>query len=99
MLVRGEGWEAMNETVRLKMASGVDETAACGRLTIDLAALVENYRRLCRTAAPTPVAAVVKADAYGLAAAEVVPVLHSAGCSDFFVAHFIEAVRRTGVLR
>jgi alanine racemase len=83
----------MNETVRLKMARGVDEAAACGRLTIDLAALVENYRMLCRTAAPTPVAAVVKADAYGLGAAQVVPALHSAGCRNFFVAHFIEAVR------
>lgn len=34
--------------------------------------------------------AAVKADAYGLGAAQVVPVLASAGCSDWFVAHWSE---------
>ncbi|WP_336801595.1 alanine racemase [Kaistia sp. MMO-174] len=88
----------MNETVRLETRIGADEAAAGGVLTIDLAALAENYRILCQTAAPTRVAAVVKADAYGLGAARVVPVLHEAGCRDFFVAHLIEA-RRLAAIR
>lgn len=83
----------MNETVRLETAIGVGAAAAGGILTIDLAALAENYRILCRADAPTRVAAVVKADAYGLGAARVVPVLHAAGCRDFFVAHLVEAQR------
>jgi len=87
----------MNETVRLESTIGVDEAAAGGVLTIDLAALAENYRILCRAAAPTRVAAVVKADAYGLGATRVVPVLHAAGCRDFFVAHLVEARRLAAV--
>lgn len=83
----------MNQAVRLESGMAADEAAAGGVLTIDLAALAENYRRLCRLAAPTRVAAVVKADAYGLGATEVVPVLHAEGCRDFFVAHLVEAKR------
>lgn len=73
--------------------SDIENRAACGVLTIDLAALVANYEHLCRLTAPGKAAAVVKADAYGLGVAEVAPVLYDAGCRDFFVAHFIEAVR------
>lgn len=83
----------MNETVRLEAGMGMEAAAAGGLLTIDLAALADNYRLLCRTASPTQVAAVVKADAYGLGATRVAPVLYSAGCRDFFVAHLVEAVR------
>lgn len=71
----------------------IESRVACGTLTIDLAALVANYEQLCQRTAPAKAAAVVKADAYGLGAAQVVPVLYDAGCRDFFVAHFIEAVR------
>ncbi len=65
-------------------------------LTIDLGSIAENYRRLRDRAAPAECAAVVKADAYGLGAARVVPVLHGAGCRTFFVALIDEgiAVRR-----
>ncbi|WP_244874634.1 alanine racemase [Asticcacaulis benevestitus] len=63
-----------------------------GRLVIDLAAIQTNYRFLCSIAAPAPVAAVVKADAYGLGAVAVSKALCAIGCQDFFVAHLNEAV-------
>ncbi|HVC60725.1 MAG TPA: alanine racemase [Acetobacteraceae bacterium] len=55
-------------------------------LDIDLAAIVANWRLLCRHHASGPVAGVVKADAYGLGARHVAPALHTAGCRHFFVA-------------
>ncbi|WP_323990150.1 alanine racemase [Nguyenibacter sp. L1] len=66
---------------------------AGGILTIDLDALAANYRSLRDRLAPGIVcAAAVKADAYGLGARKVVPVLHAAGCRTFFVAHLAEGV-------
>lgn len=65
---------------------------AGGWLTIDLTALVANFRRLQAAVAPARVAAVVKADAYGLGAAPVAAALAGAGCRDFFVADLAEAV-------
>lgn len=70
--------------------SAVD--AAPGILTIDLGALTANYRLLQQRLSPARAGAVVKADAYGLGAGRVVPALAAAGCRDFFVAHFGEAV-------
>ena len=67
---------------------GASETAI---LTIDLDALVANYRRLRDLAAPAECAAVVKADAYGLGMNEVAPALARAGCKTFFVATLAEA--------
>lgn len=55
-------------------------------LTIDLNALVANYRTIAATAAPARAAGVVKADGYGLGAAIVADALYRAGCRDFFVA-------------
>ncbi len=66
-------------------------------LTIDLGAIADNYRLLRDRVAPAAeCAAVVKADAYGLGAKHVVPVLHEAGGRTFFVALIDEgiAVRR-----
>ncbi len=69
----------------------VSSSSAGGVLTVDLAALADNWRALAaRHAAPT--AAVVKADGYGLGAALVAPHLHAAGCRHFFVAHLNEAL-------
>lgn len=65
---------------------GTDPRIAGGRLTVDLDALVENYRLLQKQAAPARVAGVVKADAYGLGAARVGKALWQAGCRTFFVA-------------
>ncbi|WP_300302339.1 alanine racemase [Ferrovibrio sp.] len=61
-------------------------------LTIDLDALVANWRRLGGMAPKAECAAVVKADAYGLGAAKVGPALFAAGCRRFFVAHSTEAL-------
>lgn len=67
-------------------------TAAGGVLTIDCGALADNYRRLRTQVAPARAAAVVKANAYGLGALDVVPELIATGCRDFFVAHLGEAL-------
>lgn len=67
------------------------EAGAAGYLTVDLTALRWNYETIAAIVAPVMAAAVVKADAYGLGADRVAPVLYSAGCRDFFVAQFGEA--------
>lgn len=63
-----------------------------GRLRIDLNAIAANYRQIVERVAPAEVGAVVKADAYGLGAAEVAQTLRDAGCRLFFVAHLGEAL-------
>ncbi|MGI9512528.1 MAG: alanine racemase [Anderseniella sp.] len=55
-------------------------------LTINLAALVENWRLIARTVAPAECAATIKADGYGCGAREVAQALWNAGCRTFFVA-------------
>ncbi len=60
-------------------------------LTIDLVAIVENYRLIQAQAKPAEVAAVVKADAYGMGAKPVSQALAAAGCKAFFTAHAEEA--------
>ncbi|MDR9485440.1 MAG: alanine racemase [Sediminimonas sp.] len=58
-----------------------------GTLTIDLEALVANWRALdSRSSAQVETAAVVKADGYGLGAAQVARALARAGARRFFVA-------------
>lgn len=64
-----------------------------GILTIDLAAIVANWRELGRRAAPAACAAVVKADAYGCGTEPVAAALATAGCTTFFVANLAEARR------
>ena len=61
------------------------------RLSIDLGAIVANWRLLCARHRGA-VAGVVKADAYGLGAAPVARALQAAGCAHFFVAHAAEGV-------
>ena len=72
------------------MSEGADFQAA--RLTVRLGAIAANYRTYRRLAGPKAVAAVVKADAYGLGAGRVVPALVEAGCDSFFVARLEEAI-------
>ena len=62
-------------------------------LTIDLGALVANWRILRDTAQRAECAAVVKANGDGLGIEQVVPALAKAGCRSFFVAHIGEGVR------
>jgi alanine racemase len=65
--------------------------AATGVLTVDLDAIVANWRKLEKTAVPAECAGVVKADAYGCGAAPVARALANAGCKTFFVATLDEA--------
>jgi alanine racemase len=69
-----------------------------GVLTIDLAAIAANWRLLQEKVRPAQCAAVVKADAYGLGAAQVAPALLRAGCRTFFVATLDEAIALRSVL-
>lgn len=78
----------MDMTISRQTASG----GASGYLTIDLGALRDNYLTLCRLAPNAMTSAVVKADAYGLGADVVAPVLYDAGCRYFFVAHIDEGI-------
>ena len=66
--------------------------ASTAVLTIDLAAIAENYKILTGQVAPASCGAALKADAYGLGAAMVAPVLHRAGCDHFFVATLDEGL-------
>ncbi len=65
--------------------------SATGLLTIDLDAIVANWRKLSSQAVPADCAAVVKADAYGCGIAQVTRALAKAGCRTFFVATLDEA--------
>jgi alanine racemase len=67
-------------------------------LTVDLAALAANYRTLAALAGTAACAAVVKADAYGLGAERIAPVLAAAGCRRFFVAQVGEGVALRDIL-
>src|SRR5437879_140826 len=65
--------------------------AATGVLTVDLDAIVANWRKLEKTAVPAECAGVVKADGYGCGADRVARALAGAGCKTFFVATLDEA--------
>jgi alanine racemase len=64
---------------------------ATGVLTVDLDAIVANWRKLEKTAVPAECAAVIKADAYGCGVDPVARALAAAGCKTFFVATLDEA--------
>ena len=59
---------------------------ATGLIVVDIAKLVANWKALRDLVAPAECAAVVKADAYGLEAWQVIRALRAAGCETFFVA-------------
>lgn len=62
-----------------------------GILTVDLDALVANWRKLEKTAVPAECGAAIKADAYGCGLDPVARALSKAGCKTFFVATIDEA--------
>jgi alanine racemase len=72
-----------NQTAALATATGV--------LTVDLDAIIANWRKLEKTAVPAECAGVIKADAYGCGAGPVARALAAAGCKTFFVATLDEA--------
>ncbi len=63
------------------------------RISIDYEAIAENWRWFARRAGAAECAAVVKADAYGLGAAEAARALYAAGAHTFFTATLGEAER------
>lgn len=73
------------------------ETATC-ILEIDLLKIQQNYQILTGICNNSDVAAVVKADAYGLGAIEIAQALQQKGCTDFFVAHIEEGIKLRNVL-
>src|SRR3546814_19566227 len=66
---------------------------AAGVLTVDLAAVAENYGRLKAAFRQRALAAVVKADGYGLGAERVAPALVKAGARSLFVAQLADALK------
>jgi alanine racemase len=76
-----------------EITSGPPESEAGGILTVDLAALVANWRELGRRAMPSECAAVIKANGYGCGIEQVATALARAGCKTFFVADLSEARR------
>jgi alanine racemase len=65
--------------------------SATGVLTVDLDAIVANWRKLEKAAVPAECAGVIKADAYGCGIDPVARALADAGCKTFFVATLDEA--------
>ena len=78
---------------RMTRQRSIPSPASAGAiLTIDLGAIRENYRILKRRLGGVPAAGVVKADGYGLGAAEVAAALGAEGCT-----HLLRrASRRSG---
>ncbi|TVQ36763.1 MAG: alanine racemase [Geminicoccaceae bacterium] len=68
------------------------------RLTVDLDALAANHAKLRDLVAPADVAAVVKADGYGLGLAPVARTLFAAGARHFFVADAEEGLALRPIL-
>lgn len=96
MMIESGLWESIAVSI-LGLTTSQDDVladdplASGARLAIDLAAVAYNYR-LIEAKVGATVAAVVKADAYGLGMAPVALALAGAGCRDFFVAHLQEAL-------
>lgn len=67
--------------------AGPNRATAGAVLTINLSAVRDNYRLLKSRLGNARCAGVVKADSYGLGAAQVARVLAGEGCDTFFVAH------------
>lgn len=72
---------------------GPPEAEAGGVLTIDLAAIEANWKKLRSLSTPAECSAVVKADAYGCGLEPVTALLYHAGCTTFFVADIAEGKR------
>jgi alanine racemase len=62
------------------------------RLTLSSTALAANWRWLADQSGAAACGAAIKADGYGLGAREVLRVLQNAGCRDFYVATWAEAL-------
>ena len=83
--------EAMPSENTVSPLPSANLAGATGLITVDLGAIAENWNALAARVAPAQCAAVVKSDAYGLGAAQVIPALARAGCITFFIATPAEA--------
>ena len=79
-------------------SNSIPENIAGGILKIDLNAIQRNYQILMNQLNGVPLAAVVKADGYGLGAEQICRVLWHVGCDVFFVAHINEGITLRSVL-
>ena len=86
---RAPDWTDSNDE---GMVPAMRENFEAAWLTVRLGAIAANYRSFRRLAAPAAVAGVVKANGYGMGAAEVATTLAGAGCDTFFVARLEEGV-------
>ena len=87
--------DRLKSTIRSEIASPLnsDPASRAGAvLDIDLGAIVANWRLLSGMAQPAACAGVVKANGYGLGAAEVAGALAAAGCGRFYVATLDEGI-------
>jgi alanine racemase len=84
---------SVQETALQPAMTASGEAEAGGVLTIDLAAIAGNWKRLSGMTLPVECAAVVKADAYGCGIERVVPAVKKIGCRTFFVADLGEGRR------
>lgn len=65
-----------------------------GELSVDLRAIADNWRYIKNEIHPdVSCGAVVKANAYGLGVDRIAPKIYQAGCRDFFVSNFKEAMQ------
>ena len=77
--------------------TSIPPAEAGGVLTIDLAAVESNWKKLAAMTLPVECAAVVKADGYGCGLEQVTAKLYKAGCKTFFVADLGEGRRARAV--
>lgn len=64
------------------------------QIEINLTNIAKNFRTLRGMLAPgASCGASVKANAYGLGAAEIIPLLHRSGCRDFFLSNLTEGLQ------
>src|ERR1700746_387551 len=83
----------LQSNLRPADANSVPPAETGGALTIDLAAIESNWRKLAGMTVPVECAAVVKADGYGCGLERVTARLYEAGCRTFFVADLGEGRR------
>jgi alanine racemase len=83
----------------MELAPTADPSLAGGRLTVDLDALVANWRALSDRARGAATSAVVKGDAYGIGLEPAARALAEAGCQTFFVALPEEGLRLRDAVR
>ncbi|ACB95921.1 alanine racemase [Beijerinckia indica] len=75
----------------------VSQLESGATLSVDLAAIVRNWRTLQAVCGEAECGAVVKADAYGVGLEPVVRELSAAGCKTYFVAHVFEGRRARAI--